>query len=219
MVRLLLANRLQRHKKDYFRRLFPKGFLRDILYLLLQLTRFLVWKHHLQQLAYLQVKMNKFEYMPTLSASLSHSQMAMRQNFDFYDFDKDWYPSTMLGFNLSVPVFASGMRKAKIGQSKIALDQTKNMKMDLAKGLELSVQQSRVDFNIAYEKYLNEKNNIELAQKVFDRTSVKYQNGVVSSLELTVATDQLTGVQTGYISAMVDLLTAKLKLDKALGNL
>ena len=172
-----------------------------------------------EQLAYLQVKMNKFEYMPTLSASLSHSQMAMRQNFNFHDFDQDWYPSTLLGFNLNVPVFASGMRKAKIGQSKIALDKTRNMKMDLAKGLELSVQQSRVDFNIAYDKYLNEKNNIELAQKVFDRTSVKYQNGVVSSLELTVATDQLTGVQTGYISAMVDLLTAKLRLDKALGNL
>ena len=42
---------------------------------------------------------------------------------------------------------------------------------------------------------------------------------MVSSLEMTIATEQLTGSQTGFISAMVDLLTAKLALDKALGNL
>ena len=60
---------------------------------------------------------------------------------------------------------------------------------------------------------------IELSQKIFDRTTVKYQNGMVSSLEMTIATEQLTGAQTGFISAMVDLLTAKLALDKSLGNL
>ncbi len=172
-----------------------------------------------EKLAYLQVKMNKFEYMPTLSAYLNHQQMAMRNNFNFTDTDEKWYPATMLGFNLSVPVFASGMRKAKIGQSMIELEKTKNMKKDLSNALELQVQQSRIDFRTAYQKYLNELSNIELAQKIFDRTSIKYQNGMVSSLEMTIATEQLTGAQTGFISAMVELLTTKLALDKSLGNL
>ena len=172
-----------------------------------------------EQLAYLQLKMNKYEYMPTLSASLNHTQMAMRRSFNFHDFDEEWYPSTMLGFNLSIPVFSSGMRRAKIGQSKVELEKAKNMKSNLVSGLELTVLQTRIDYNTAYEKYLNEKNNIELAQKVFDRTSVKYKNGLASSLELTIASEQLTGINIGYISAMVDLLTAKLKLEKALGQL
>ena len=172
-----------------------------------------------EQLAYLQVKMNKYEYMPTLSASLNHTQMAMRNSFNFYDFDEKWYPSTMLGFNLNIPVFSSGMRRAKIGQSKVELEKTKNMKSDLVSGLELAVLQARINFNTAYEKYLNEKNKIELAQKVLDRTGVKYQNGLASSLELTAASEQLTGAHAGYISAMVELLTAKLKLEKALGQL
>ena len=172
-----------------------------------------------EQLAYLQLKMNKYEYMPTLTASLNHSQMAMRRNFNFLDFDEDWYPSTMLGFNLNIPVFSSGMRRAKISQSKVELEKTKNMKSNLVSGLKLTVLQTRIDFNTAYEKYLNEKNNIELAQKVFDRTSVKYKNGLAGSLELTIASEQLTGINIGYISAMVELLTAKLKLEKALGQL
>ena len=172
-----------------------------------------------EHLALLQVRMNQFEYMPALSANLSHTQMAMRQEFNFFDFNEKWYPSTMLSFNLSVPVFSSGLRRAKIGQSKIELEKAKNLKSTIADGLELGVQQARIDFNSAYKKYMNQKNNIELAQKVFDRTTVKYQNGMVSSLELTMSSDQLTGVHTGYIGAMVELLTAKLKLEKALGKL
>ncbi len=172
-----------------------------------------------EKLAYLQVKMNKFEYMPTLSAYLNHQQMAMRNQFNFVDPDEEWFPATMLGFNLSIPVFASGMRRAKIGQSKIELEKTRNLKQDLSTALELQVQQARINFRTAYQKYLNERSNIELSQKIFDRTSVKYQNGMVSSLEMTIATEQLTGAQTGFISAMVELLNTKLALDKALGNL
>ena len=93
------------------------------------------------------------------------------------------------------------------------------MKLDLSNALELQVQQARIDFRTAYQKYLNERSNIELSQKIFDRTSTKYINGMVSSLEMTIATEQLTGVQTGIISAMVELLTTKLALDKSLGNL
>ncbi len=172
-----------------------------------------------EKLAYLQVKMNKFEYMPTLSAYFNHQQMAMRNSFNFTNSNEEWFPATMLGLNLDIPIFASGMKKAKTSQSKIALEKTSNMKEDLSVALELQVSQSRINFRTSYQKYLNERSNIELSQKIFDRTTIKYQNGLVSSLEMTIATEQLTGSQTGFISAMVDLLTAKLALDKSLGNL
>jgi outer membrane protein TolC len=172
-----------------------------------------------EKLAFLQVKMNKYEYMPTLSAYLNHQQIAMRNSFDFASAGGDWFPATMLGFNLEVPIFASGMRKAKIGQSKIELEKTQNMKQDLSNALELQVQQARIDFRTSYQRFLNERSNMDLAQKIFDRTSIKYKNGMVSSLEMTISTEQLTGAQTGIISAMVELLNSKLALDKSLGNI
>jgi outer membrane protein len=172
-----------------------------------------------EKLAYLQVRMNKFEYMPTISAYLNHQQMAMRNSFNFADGNEKWYPATTLGFSLNVPLFSSGMRKAKIGQSRVDLEKTKNLKKDLSTALELQVQQARIDFRTAYQKYLNQRSNIELSQKIFDRMSVKYKSGLVSSLDMALSTEQLTGAQTGFISAMVELLNAKLALDKALGNL
>ena len=172
-----------------------------------------------EKLNAINLKRFKFEYMPTLTAYLSHQQMAMRNDFSFFDANGNWYPATMLGVNLNIPVFSSGMRKSRVGQAKIELEKVQNSKRDLANMLELQVQQARIDFRTAYQKYLNEKNNIELAQKIFDRTSIKYQNGMVSSLELTIAQEQLTAAQTGIIQAMVELLNTKLALDKALGNI
>jgi outer membrane protein len=172
-----------------------------------------------EKLAMLQVKMNRFEYMPTLSARLNHQEMAMRNHFNFADPNEKWYPATTFGLNLSVPIFSSGMRRARIGQSEIDLEKTRNQKKDLVSALELQVQQSRINFRTAYQKYLNQRSNIELAQKIFEQMTVKYQHGLVSSLDMTLGTEQITAAQTGYISAMVELLNAKLALDKALGNL
>lgn len=172
-----------------------------------------------EKLAAVNLKRFRFEYLPTLSAYLSHQQMAMRNDFSFFDPAENWYPATMLGISVSIPVFSSGMRKARIGQAKIELEKTRNTKKDLANALELQVQQARIDFRTAYQKYLNEKGNIELAEKVFDHTTTKYQSGLASSLELTLAAEQLTRARTGVIQAMVELLNTKLALDKALGNI
>jgi outer membrane protein TolC len=125
----------------------------------------------------------------------------------------------MLGVNISVPIFSSGMRRARVGQNKIELEKTKNTKDEASKGLKLAVHQARIDFSSAFDKYLNQKESVELARKVFDNTSVRYSNGLAGSFELTQASDQLVGVQTAYIAAMVELLNAKLDLDKALGNI
>jgi outer membrane protein len=172
-----------------------------------------------EKLAAINLKRFKAEYMPTLTAYLSHQQIAMRNDFSFFSDNGDWYPATMLGFSLNIPVFSSGMRRARISQARIDLQKTQNTKRDMADALELKVQQARIDFRTAYRKYLNQKNSMELAQKIFDQTSIKHQNGMVSSLELTIATDQITTAQTGTIQAMVELLNTKLSLDKALGNL
>ena len=172
-----------------------------------------------EKLAVINVKRFKSEYLPTLTAYLSHQQIAMRNDFSFFSANGDWYPATMLGFSLNIPVFSSGMRKARISQAKIDLQKTQNAKQDMANALELKVQQARIDFRTAYRTYLNQKNSMELAQKIFDQTSIKHKSGLVSSLELTIATEQLTTAQTGTIQAMVELLNTKLALDKALGNL
>jgi outer membrane protein TolC len=71
----------------------------------------------------------------------------------------------------------------------------------------------------AYEKYLNEKKNIELTNRIYDKTLIKYKEGLSSSLDLTNAQNQYLTAQSNYYTAIYALITAKNKLDKLNNNL
>ena len=58
-----------------------------------------------------------------------------------------------------------------------------------------------------------------IGKKVFDKTSIKYKEGVSSSLDLTQINNQYLQTQTNYIAALVELLNAKIRLDKSLNQL
>ena len=67
-----------------------------------------------------------------------------------------------------------------------------------------------------FQNKLAEK-NIDLAQKIYDVTLIKYKEGIGSSLEVYQAESSLTETQGLYIGALYDLVVAKTNLDKALG--
>ena len=67
------------------------------------------------------------------------------------------------------------------------------------------------------ERYQNEKENMELAEKILERTTTMHKEGMASSLQLTQANDQLLTTRANYYSAMFEFITAKNNLDKARG--
>jgi outer membrane protein TolC len=167
----------------------------------------------------LLVKKEKTEYLPTISAFFSHSLMAMRNSFNFLDKDQEWFPSTVVGLNINIPVFFSGQRGAKLAQAKMALEKAKNDRKQVEDGLQLELLRARSDFATALEGTQKTRDNVKLAKKIYDKTLVKYSNGTVSSLELTQVHNQYLTAESNYTRALVELLNAKTLLDKALNRL
>lgn len=172
-----------------------------------------------EQLAHLDLKRTRAESWPTLTAFYTNQRTALRNEFNFFNFEEKWFPSSMLGITLNIPIFASGMRYSQITQRKLTWEKTKNTKEFTARGLMLEHQQAKYDFNNALERYYSEKENLEIAKKVFDKTTIKYKEGISSSLDLTQINNQYLQSQTNYISALVELLNAKIRLDKSLNQL
>jgi len=172
-----------------------------------------------EQLAYMNLRRQKAEYFPTINASYLSQWSAMRNKFNFLNPEENWYYSSMLGFTLSVPIFSSGNKKAMVSEKRIEYEKASNAKKLMEDGLILQNQQIRSDFNTAYEKYLGEKENIKIASKVLQKTRVKVREGMASSLDFTQVNDQYLQIESNYISAMVELLNAKLRLDKAMNRL
>ncbi len=166
-----------------------------------------------ERLAYMDMKLKRSEYLPSLSAFYSLDYTAQRDEFDFLDSDKDWYDASMVGLSFNVPIFSSGFRRAGVSQKRIAYEQAQNNKKFAAEGLEVEFVQYKYDFSNALQQYRSDIRNLELSEKVVRVTKAKYDEGLSSSLELTQVNDQYLQALSNYTSSMVALLNAKIKID------
>jgi outer membrane protein len=166
-----------------------------------------------ERLAYMDLKLKRTEYLPSLSAFYSMDFTAQRDEFSFLEKDENWYNSSMLGLSFSVPIFSSGLRRAGVSQKRIAYEQARNSKSFAAEGLQVEFVQYKYDFANALEKYRSDVKNLELSEKVVRVTKTKYNEGLASSLELTQVNDQYLQALSSYTSSMVELLNAKIKID------
>jgi outer membrane protein TolC len=167
-----------------------------------------------ERLAEMNLKNERAQYWPTMGAFYSLSWAAQRNQFNFFDFNEKWYRSQVIGVNLNVPIFKSGSQKARVQQASIALDQARQTTLQVSQGLLLQEAQAKNALSSAYENYINVKENLELSQKVYDKTLIKYQEGLASSTDLTQANDRFLAAESSYIQAMSALLDAKNKLDR-----
>lgn len=171
-----------------------------------------------EKLSEMALKNEKAKYFPTVSAFYSFQWNAFRDEFNFFNFKEDWFRTQVLGINISMPIFTSGVQKAKVAQALIELKKARNARIQASQGLTLEAARARSDLDSAYENYLNTRENRELSKKVYDATLFKYNEGVASSLDLTQAHDQYLAAQSDFILAISGLLTAKNKLDRLNNN-
>jgi outer membrane protein TolC len=167
----------------------------------------------------LLLKRERTEYLPTITAFFSLSQSAMRDKFNFFSKGGSWFPASILGFNLTMPVFTSGQRPARVAQARLELAKAQNLKKQAADGLKLAMVQARSDFADALEREKNTARMAVLAQRIFQDTRSKFSQGLATSMELTQAHNQHLNAESAHSQTVVQLLDARIRLDKALNRL
>ncbi|OQX77819.1 MAG: hypothetical protein B6D61_06565 [Bacteroidetes bacterium 4484_249] len=169
-----------------------------------------------EEMALLQLKLNKSEYFPSLVGFYSYQQNAMRDKFNFFASDKKWFTNQMLGVQLNVPILSSGNRKNKVAQAKLNLEKIKVMDDQLQQGLSLKVKTKKSEFNNAYMIYVNKKTSISIAENIYNKTKIKYREGLSTSLDLSQTYNQYLNTQIQYLASILDLLIKKSELEKEL---
>jgi outer membrane protein len=166
----------------------------------------------------LLLKREKAEFLPTVTAYVTFSQSAMREKFNFFSRGEKWYPAATLGFNLAVPVFTSGLRLARVAQTRLELEKAQNLKIQVADGLKLAMSQARTDFAAALEREKNTAKMVVLAQRIFDNTRSKFGQGLVTTMELTQAHNQYLSAESNHAQVVVQVLDVRVRLDKILNH-
>jgi outer membrane protein len=123
----------------------------------------------------------------------------------------------VLGVNLSLPIVTSGQRSAKISQAKFDVQKSNLNLENTEQGLIMEYETSKSDYETAYSNFKTNEESMQLSKKIYDRTLIKYQEGVSTSFELTQNISQFLAAETKYYLSVLSLLNAKAKLDRILG--
>ncbi len=164
-------------------------------------------------LAEKSVLAEEMAFTPTLSAYYQYSNKRY-----FGDEGMNMTPPSVIGVSLSLPLWTSWQRMSNIKEAKISYDQTKNNFENAKDGLLIQDKQLRFNLTSAYETYQTQESNLDVTKRVFDNITIKYGQGAASSLEVTNASTNLVAAQSSYISAMLDLINAKVELEDLLNK-
>jgi outer membrane protein len=159
----------------------------------------------------LLLKLSKSAFLPDLAAFYQYYKEFNKNAFSFN-------PPHVIGAQLNIPLFSSGQRLAKVSQAKIDLYKARNTKDQMSNSLLLDFDNSRLALLTARDKYQSESNNLLLAKKIYNRSLIKYANGMLSNIELTQVQNQFLNAQSNYYLALQNLITAKSKLEKMLSK-
>ena len=168
-----------------------------------------------EQLAH-TIKMQKYAYIPTLSAAFSFSINAMTNDFKFSQYQ--WTPYSYVGVSLAIPIFSGGKRYNDVRQAKTQATQLKLQTMDTERNLRISIRQSLVTMETNIKTYNAAREAVASARKGYSIAEKTYQVGKNTLLELNDARLALTQAELSASQAIYNFLIAKSQLEQTLGQ-
>ena len=160
----------------------------------------------------LNLKATKSEGYPSVYGFFNQQHIAMRNNFDFFDTNKDWYPATLWGINVSVPIYNSGAGKAKRKQKELALLKSENELREIENQIFQLYKLLKNNYSNAFLNYENQKTKLELIEKVYQNEEKKLSLGASNSLTLSQRKMQLIQAQQKLIQNEFELYKAEVQI-------
>ncbi len=158
-----------------------------------------------------QVDMQKANYLPTVSGYYSFTQKLLKPAFDMT-------PSHMIGLQMNIPIFSSGERRSKVRQAKIELETVQNERALLEDQLDIQYKQLSFNLRSALDNFENQSRNVEVSREVYENLQRKFNQGLISSLELTSADNNYLKAESEYLQAALEVLQAHIELKTLLGE-
>ncbi|MFZ4414307.1 MAG: TolC family protein, partial [Bacteroidales bacterium] len=148
-------------------------------------------------------------FLPDVAAYYNHQENFNKKSFSFT-------PPDVIGLSVSIPIFGSGQKLSKVKQANLDLEKIKNGKTQLSLGLQMQYSDNQSAFVTATNKYQTNKMSRDLAYKIYDKSIIKFKEGMISSLELAQAQNQYLQSESNYFSSIIEMVTSYTKLEKLL---
>ncbi|WP_153795878.1 TolC family protein [Foetidibacter luteolus] len=162
------------------------------------------------------LKYAKWSFLPNLSLFGNYNFSYL--NNQFSKLYSNNLPNSNAGLTLAFPIFQGTKRVQEIRQAELEL---KRVDYDLI-ALKNNVNSEYSAALATYKSNLNTfyvlKENLDLAQDVYNTIQLQYKSGVKTYLEVINAETDLRTARINYTNALYNVLSAKIDVQKALGQ-
>ncbi len=170
-----------------------------------------------QQLLQANLRYQKWSFLPSVSAVGSYSPTF--QNEKFSELYSNAYPTAFVGLQLSVPLFQGGKRKYNIRTAELQLQRLEWDMTSLTNNINTQYAQALASYKGSLAELNALKENLALAEDVYNTLQLQYNAGIKTYLEVIIAETDLRTAQLNYLNALYQSLAGKLDLQRATGTI
>ncbi len=177
--------------------------------------RTLTYSKELQEL---DVKRYKLGALPTVAFTGNYTINGLGQKF-FTNSNTVWINSSFVGLNIGIPIFDGNQRRQKVQQARYTVQKIENTIDNVKQAIDLEQVVTRESFRNALLNLDAQERNSELAERVYNTTKRKFEEGLGSSFEVLQAENDYQTAQANYYTALYNATIAKVSYQYSLGRL
>ncbi|MBU1821269.1 MAG: TolC family protein, partial [Bacteroidetes bacterium] len=162
-----------------------------------------------------EIDYEKWSLLPTVSAFLNYN--LVYQNQEFAQLYSRSFPNSLFGVTLSYPIYQGGKRRHNIRIAELQLERSDWELAGLRNAISAEYTQALAQYRADWVEYQTLKENVELANEVYEVIQLQYKSGVKTYLDVVIAQTDLRTAELNYSNALYRVISSKLDVEKALG--
>ena len=157
--------------------------------------------------------MDLSEYWPSVVAFGNLNYAGSSDDFNFQT-----YREAMVGVQLSINLYNGGQTSNRVQKSTINFQQTEEQLYQLKNYITMQVKSKILDIKRVQSQLESQERTVNLAQKAYTLSTVRYKEGTGTQLEIQNSEMELRLAKQTYLQSVYDYIIAKSQLDELLGN-
>ncbi|GAB2764164.1 TolC family protein [Salinimicrobium soli] len=164
------------------------------------------------------IRLEKAKALPSITGFLNYGATGNSDKFTFFNGDQKYYSQSILGINLNIPIFSSGMRNARTNQKEFEYEQALTELEQIKNQVKLEIESAKAEYKFSLENLEAQQESLALAERIENKNQIKFFEGLASSFELSEAQRQLYTAQQNVLQAMLEVINAKVALETVLST-
>ena len=163
------------------------------------------------------LKITKFANIPSLSLNAAYLYTALGNDGKFFQ-KSAWNPYSYAGLQLNIPIFAGTKRRAATREATLNLNNLQLQRENVERQLRVGIVQYLNNMQSSVKKYHASAATVDQAQRGYDIAVKRYEVGRGRLLDIDNSQVALVQAELSRNQSVYNFLTAKVSLDKVLGD-